>query len=132
MDEASPSMSPTDCSLCRLISAAEVTPLKIAGNERATATLHDDWALPGHGMLVSSRHVENFSDLDSEDATEFVAMYQRFERALLEVFEADRIILLKLGLAVPHLHWQSLPGPPIHHAPADLPGLRHRPGRGAG
>jgi len=60
-------------------------------------------------MLVIARHVQNFSDLTDSEAQQFARVHKVVERALLEVTRADRAILLKLGIAVPHLHVHIYP-----------------------
>ena len=78
-------------------------------NEAAVAVLHDDWAVRGHAMIVARRHVENVSDLDDEEARAFLTLHRTLERALLEQLHVERVVLLKLGLAVPHLHLHLYP-----------------------
>ena len=60
-------------------------------------------------MVVAKRHVENFADLNPEERDRFSAVHAAAERALLEITGADRAILLKLGIAVPHLHMHIYP-----------------------
>lgn len=60
-------------------------------------------------MVVWKRHVENISALSDEDLAHFWGVYQMTERALLETTNADRAIMLKLGIAVPHLHVHIYP-----------------------
>src|SRR3954471_14819045 len=76
---------------------------------RVMVILHDDWAVRGHAMVVWKEHVENVADLAIDDAVHFAAVHHRAERALLAVTRADRAILLKLGIATPHLHLHIYP-----------------------
>src|SRR3954462_12283982 len=76
---------------------------------RVLVILHDDWAVRGHAMVVWKEHVENVADLAIDDAVHFAAVHHRAERALLAVTRADRAILLKLGIATPHLHLHIYP-----------------------
>jgi diadenosine tetraphosphate (Ap4A) HIT family hydrolase len=76
---------------------------------RVLVILHDDWAVRGHAMVVWKEHVENVSDLTVADYLHFAAIHHRAERALLAVTRADRAILLKLGIATPHLHLHIYP-----------------------
>lgn len=78
-------------------------------DQRTWVVLHDDWSVRGHAMVVWKAHVENFSDLTPEDAAHFARVHRRTERALLEVTKADRAILMKLGIATPHLHLHIYP-----------------------
>lgn len=78
-------------------------------DQRTWVVLHDDWSVRGHAMVVWKLHVENFSDLVPEDVAHFARVHRRAERALLEATNAERAILLKLGIATPHLHLHIYP-----------------------
>ena len=71
--------------------------------------LHDDWAVRGHTMIVWKKHVENIADLSADEHAHFAAAHHRAERALLAATGAERAILLKLGIATPHLHVHLYP-----------------------
>ena len=73
-------------------------------NERVAVALHDDWAVRGHAMVIWKTHVENISDLSVDELQELASVYQRTERVLLDLTESDRAIVMKLGIATPHLH----------------------------
>ncbi len=60
-------------------------------------------------MLVIARHVENFADLTDSEAQQFARVQKVTERALLNATGTDRAILLKFGIAVPHLHIHIYP-----------------------
>ena len=70
-----------------------------------------DWAAQyrGHAMVVAKRHVENVSDLAAGEWAHIAALYARTERVLLELTNADRAIVMKLGIATPHLHLHIYP-----------------------
>jgi diadenosine tetraphosphate (Ap4A) HIT family hydrolase len=76
---------------------------------RVIVILHDDWAVRGHAMVVWKEHVENIAGLTIDDSVHFAAIHHRAERALLAVTRAERAILLKLGIATPHLHLHIYP-----------------------
>jgi len=76
---------------------------------RVLVILHNDRAVRGHAMVVWKAHVENVADLTIEEYTHFAAIHHRAERALLAVTRADRAILVKLGIATPHLHLHIYP-----------------------
>ena len=78
-------------------------------DQRTWVVLHDDWSVRGHAMVIWKIHVENVSDLAPEDAAHFARVQRRAERALLDVTKADRAILMKLGIATPHLHVHIYP-----------------------
>jgi len=75
----------------------------------AWVVLHEDWAVPGHAMVIARRHVQNVSDLSDHEWEHFSATWRRAERALLRATGADRAIVMKLGIATPHLHVHIYP-----------------------
>ncbi len=77
--------------------------------QSAYVMLHADSAVRGHALVISSRHVENLADLDEAEAAEFLKIERLAERALLDVTKTERAILLKLGIATPHLHLHIYP-----------------------
>lgn len=78
-------------------------------DDRVLVILHNDWAVRGHAMVVWKRHVDNVADLTIDEYVHFAAVHHRAERALLAATGADRAILLKLGIATPHLHLHIYP-----------------------
>jgi histidine triad (HIT) family protein len=78
-------------------------------DDTAWVVLHDDWSVRGHAMVVSRRHVENFSDLADDDAGRFTAVWRKAERVLLDLTGCERAIVMKLGIATPHLHVHIYP-----------------------
>ncbi len=78
-------------------------------DERVLVILHTDRAVRGHTIVVWKGHVENVADLGLDDYLHFAAIHQRVERVLLAATGCDRAILLKLGIATPHLHLHIYP-----------------------
>jgi len=76
---------------------------------RVWVILHEDWAVRGHAMVVWRKHVENVADLTLDDYVHFAAVHHRAEGALLGITKADRAVLMKLGVATPHLHLHIYP-----------------------
>ena len=93
------------CLFCGHLNSLEL----VYDDDRIAVALHEDWAVRGHAMVIWKRHVENISELSEEDAAHFWRVYQMTERALLETTHAGRAIMLKLGIAVPHLHVHIYP-----------------------
>jgi diadenosine tetraphosphate (Ap4A) HIT family hydrolase len=71
--------------------------------------LHPDWSPRGHAMVVVRRHVENASELPEDEWLHVAGVWQRTERALLDLTGADRAVMLKLGILTPHLHLHIYP-----------------------
>jgi histidine triad (HIT) family protein len=78
-------------------------------DQHALVILHDDWACRGHAMVVAKRHVQNVSELAADEWSQLSALYARAERALLAVTQCERAIVMKLGIATPHLHLHIYP-----------------------
>lgn len=97
------------CVFCDDVPGAAGAPQIVFEDERVRVMLHDDWAVRGHAMVVWKRHVENVGDLTAEEAAHFARVHHRTERALLAATGAERAILLKLGIATPHLHLHVYP-----------------------
>jgi len=78
-------------------------------DDRVFVILHEDWAVRGHAMVVWKAHVENVADLAIDEYAHFASVHHRAERVLLAATGADRAVLLKLGIATPHLHLHIYP-----------------------
>jgi diadenosine tetraphosphate (Ap4A) HIT family hydrolase len=93
------------CVFCDDPGAGEV----VFEDDRVLVILHEDWSVRGHAMIVWKAHVENVADLTNGEYAHFATVHHRAERALLAATGADRAILLKLGIATPHLHLHIYP-----------------------
>ena len=93
----------TPCVFC-----AHFNTLELVYDDDSTAVaLHEDWAVRGHAMVISRRHVENLSDLP--DSEHFMEVYRKAEQVLLRLTGAERAVMLKLGIMTPHLHLHIYP-----------------------
>lgn len=99
-----------NCLFCRqLESASHRSEDLLFEDERVFAFLHDDWSVLGHAVVVWKLHVENLSDLSPTELSQFMASFHSIERALLRATKAERAVIFKLGLMVPHLHLHIYP-----------------------
>lgn len=96
------------CKLCRAVGGGGNEPL-VLQDAAGVVLLSEDWAVEGHIVVVARSHVENTSDLPPAEAARFFELLTRAERTVLEFCGADRAILMKLGVAVPHLHIHVYP-----------------------
>gem|GEM_PF-467155 len=97
------------CHYCEVIAQRLDQDNLLCEDDRSAAFLHDDWAVKGHAVLVWKNHVENLSNLTAEDAIRLTQTFADLERVVLEETGAQRAIVMKLGLAVPHLHLHLFP-----------------------
>jgi diadenosine tetraphosphate (Ap4A) HIT family hydrolase len=93
----------TSCVLCADLNTLEL----VYEDDVVAVALHDDWAVRGHAMVIARQHVENLSDLS--DPEHLMAVYRKAERALLDLTGAERAVMMKLGIATPHLHLHIYP-----------------------
>lgn len=96
---------PSDCALCADLVAGDV----VYHDDVCRVVLHEDWAVRGHALVVARRHVENVSDLTADEWMHLSRVYRTAERALVDLTLSDRAIVLKLGIATPHLHIHIYP-----------------------
>jgi len=92
-----------DCVFCSPIDHA------LYDDGRVAVVSHEDRAVRGHAMVVARRHVENASDLPTQEWLHFARVQHAAEHALLEATGAERAVLLKLGIQTPHLHVHIYP-----------------------
>lgn len=93
------------CLLCTELIPGDV----VYADEHCRVVLHEDWAVVGHAMIVARRHVENISDLTVQEWEHISAVHRRAERAILDLTLKQRAIVMKLGIATPHLHLHVYP-----------------------
>jgi len=63
----------------------------------------------GQLMVIARQHVENVSDLDEEEWLHVARAWHRAERELRAITNAERVMVMKLGIATPHLHIHLFP-----------------------
>lgn len=71
-------------------------------------------AVPGHLLVIPSRHVERFEDLTGEEAAEMRDLIARVDKAEKRLFGATGYLLLQkngkeAGQSVPHVHFHYFP-----------------------
>lgn len=98
-----------NCLFCDLLTTRERAADILFEDDDVLVLLHEAWATLGHTVVVAKRHVENSSELPAEEWARVARAFQRVEAAVLATTGADRAILMKLGLMVPHLHIHIYP-----------------------
>jgi diadenosine tetraphosphate (Ap4A) HIT family hydrolase len=97
------------CTLCGPFAPGHPAGDVLFESAGATVILAADWSARGHAIVVAKRHVENVSSLSPDESRAFFETYRDAETILLQETGADRAIVMKLGLAVPHLHVHIYP-----------------------
>lgn len=93
------------CSLCTELIAGDV----VYADDHCRVVLHEDWAVVGHAMVVARKHVENISELTPEEWAHVSEVHRKAERAILDLTLKQRSVVMKLGVATPHLHLHIYP-----------------------
>jgi diadenosine tetraphosphate (Ap4A) HIT family hydrolase len=93
----------TPCVFCENLNTLEL----VYEDDSAVVALSDDWAVRGHAIVITRHHVQNLSELP--DAGRFLQVYLNAERVLLRLTGAERAVITKLGIVVPHLHLHIYP-----------------------
>ncbi len=83
---------------------------KIYEDDRTIAFLDIHPVQPGHVLVVPKTQVENFYDLDEQDAPAFWATVHKVGKHLSEYYpEKKRIGIMLEGLDIPHAHAKLFP-----------------------
>lgn len=101
-----------DCLFCRQLESGDHRSEDLlVEDEQVFAYLHQDWSVLGHSVVVWKSHVQNLSDLSPAALHHYMSTFQRIEKALLCATKAERAVIFKLGVMVPHLHLHIYPVP---------------------
>lgn len=118
--------TPGRCPMCEVAQAPT-----LFESERAFITLNRYPLRWGHMLVVTSRHVERFTELGDDEHTEAAALCLRAARAMERGLAPPRVFVASLGSArdnlpmtCPHLHWHVVP---VAHGerPRDVLTWRH-------
>jgi diadenosine tetraphosphate (Ap4A) HIT family hydrolase len=77
-------------------------------------------SLAGFLILQPRRHVEQISELTTEEAAEFGEVLRRSTLALTRVLHPEKVYVCSFGSGVKHVHFYLIPKLPV--MPADLIG----------
>lgn len=97
------------CLFCDLLTTRDGAADILHEDDDVLVLLHEAWATRGHTVVVAKRHVENASGLPEESWLRVARAFRTVESVVLATTGADRAILMKLGLQVPHLHIHIYP-----------------------
>jgi histidine triad (HIT) family protein len=64
---------------------------------------------PGHLLVIPTRHVETYYDLEEPDYTELMRVVRRLAAVVQEVYRPVRVGLVAAGWDVPHAHLHIIP-----------------------
>ena len=97
-----------ECTFCKIVQ--KKIPVKpIYEDENTLVILDLDWAIKGHTLVIWKLHHINASDLIETEFKHFSEICRRTEKALLEILNKDRAVIIKTGGLVPHFHFHIYP-----------------------
>lgn len=78
-------------------------------NETTLVMIDSDWVVLGHVLIFWKKHVENISDLTSDEYQNFSHLVYRTESILKQVLGRKKFVILKSGGFVSHFHFHIYP-----------------------
>ena len=97
----------------------------VEGSEPASAVYESDRVLafmtlqptrPGECLLIPKEHIDHFTDVDEQSASEIMRAAIRIGRKIMEEFQPLRVGMLVHGFGVSHAHLILVP----QHDPNDI------------
>jgi len=98
----------SDCLFCRLIHGE--LPSHQAYNDAVVAVILPRQPVnPGHAMVVTKTHVENFYDADDDLYTHLMLVVKRTALAIKAVFAPLQVVIETSGIGNRHVHVHVIP-----------------------
>lgn len=98
----------SNCIFCKIIAKGSPDDT-IFEDEKILVMLDTDWAVKGHTLVIWKKHFENASELPISDFKYFSEILHKTEKALLEILQVDKSVVLKTGGLVSHFHFHIYP-----------------------
>jgi histidine triad (HIT) family protein len=96
------------CVFCDIVSG-KIPAKKIYEDDNFIGFLDISPLTPGHTLMISKKHVENFWELDDKTAGEIFIRVKQVSAKLMKKLGAERVMLAVLGVDVPHVHIHLVP-----------------------
>lgn len=101
-------MSKDKCVFCKIVDG-EMSPDIIYEDKEVLVILDIDWVTKGHSLVIWKDHHINASDLTKDEYSRFSDVLYRTEKALLDVLQKEKSVVLKTGGLIPHFHFHIYP-----------------------
>lgn len=95
---------PVSCSLC-----AEPGGVLLWRDAFCRVVSVDDPLVPGFLRVVPTEHVQEMTDLSTNDRARVMQAVMAAEHLIRRELRPDKVNLASLGNVVPHLHWHVIP-----------------------
>lgn len=97
-----------DCIFCKII-GGEIPAAKVYEDELTIAFLTIEPAQPGHTLVVTKSHVDQFIDLPEKDHRALWDSVKKVAKRLRSVTGKQRVGVVIKGIDVPHAHVHLIP-----------------------
>lgn len=98
-----------DCVFCKIVKGEIKTDDVFFEDDKVLVMLDLDWATKGHTLVIWKEHADNISDLSEEQFLHFSRIVRKIEKALLDILQVDKSVVLKSGGIVSHFHFHIYP-----------------------
>lgn len=98
-----------NCIFCKIIKEKPDIENTIFEDDKILVIFDQDFAVKGHTLVVWKKHFENASELSINDFLYFSEIFHKIEKALLEVLNVNKSVILKSGGLVSHFHFHIYP-----------------------
>lgn len=106
------------CVFCQIV-AGESPASIIYQDESVLAFMTIRPTAPGECLVIPKLHVDHFTDLDDDTASQIIRTAQRIGRRIRAVFKPLRVGMLVHGFGVSHAHLILVPQQGPHHLTSD-------------
>ena len=104
-----------ECIFCAIVEGSEPASV-VYESDRVLAFMTLQPTRSGECLLIPKEHVDHFTDVDEQSASEIMRAAIRIGRKIIEEFQPLRVGMLVHGFGVPHAHLILVP----QHDPNDI------------
>jgi histidine triad (HIT) family protein len=96
------------CIFCQIVNG-KLPSTKIYEDDVVLALLNIQAINPGHALVISKEHIEEFQDLQGKGYDKLMATVQKVARSLKKTYKPIRVGLMVQGFEVAHAHIHVVP-----------------------
>ena len=97
-----------DCKFCSIVEGSQPASV-VYENDLIMAFMTLQPTRPGECLIIPKEHIDHFTDIDDEIASQIIVAANRIGRNILECFDPLRIGMIVHGFGVPHAHLILVP-----------------------
>jgi histidine triad (HIT) family protein len=97
-----------NCKFCSIVDGEEPASI-VYENNAVMAFMTIQPTRPGECLIIPKEHIDDFTDLDDDIASEIIVVANRIGRKIMEQFNPLRVGMIVHGFGVPHAHLILVP-----------------------